>query len=292
MGLLKLPVRYYRLYPYPAKSFLGEANKELLLKADETALVAVHRWNLGFREGPNVIPEHGDCMGWTEYGPRAFKIINERIKPALEAARSVGIPIAHIAAGHYAYLYPQWRVLSELPPQALGCGDQELIPEEERGPGSIEGGKWWYEYYEEVFGKGYNGVWASMIARDASPKLDIATPVKPQPQDYVVTHGSHLNRIVRELGIWNLIYVGFATDLCLMDVPGAMTEMALRFNYRCFLLRDRTSTVEQPDTVDELLRARLAIRKAEYSLGYTTTSEAFFTACHRAGDGNPGKDDT
>lgn len=292
MEPLKLPARYYRLYPYPAKSFLGEAEKDLLLKTDETAFVSVHCWNIGFPEGPKVIPEHADCMGWTEYGPRAIEIINERIKPAMEAARSVGIPIAHLAAGHYAYLYPQWRVLNELsPPEALGFGDHELIPEEEREPGSVEGGRWWYEYYEEVFGKGYNDVWASITAPDASPKLDVAAPVKPQPQDYVVTHGSHLNRILRGLGIWNLIYVGFATDLCLMDVPGAMTEMALRYNYRCILLCDCTATVEQPDTVDQLLRTKLAIQRVEYSLGYTTTSEAFITACQSADDGNLGKGD-
>jgi nicotinamidase-related amidase len=106
--------------------------------------------------------------------------------------------------------------------------------------------------------------------------------VRPQPQDLVVTHGTQLNRLLRDMGIWNLIYAGFATDLCLMDVPGAMKEMALRFNYRCILLRDCTTTVEQPDTVGDLLRTRLAVRQAEYTVGYSATSGDFIAACERA----------
>jgi len=283
MGVLKLPVRYYRLFPYPAQSSLGEAEKELSLEADQTAFVAVHCWNIGSPEGPKVIPDHADCMGWTEFVPRATPIIKEHIKPAMDAARAVGIPIVHVASGHYAYLYPQWRELMQSsPPEDVGFADHELVSGERREPGSIEGGEWWHEYYEEVFGKGYNEVWDSMTAKDAQPKLDIAASVKPQAQDVVVTHGTHLNRILRELGIWNLIYVGFATDICLMDVPAAMKEMAFRFNYRCILLRDGTTTIEQPDTVDQLQRTRLAIRQVEYTLGYTATSGAFIAACQAA----------
>jgi nicotinamidase-related amidase len=225
-------------------------------------------------------------MGWTEFVPRASTIINEQIRPAMDAARSVGIPIVHVAAGHYAHRYPQWRILMELvPSEDLGFGDQDLIPDGQREPGSVEGGEWWEEYYEEVFGLGYNTVWSSIVGDDAQLSLDIAAPVKPQPQDYVVTHGTHLNRILRGLGIWNLIYVGFATDLCLMDVPAAIKEMALRFNYRCILLRDCTTTVEQHDTIDRLARTKLAIRQVEYYLGYTTTSEDFVAACEAVATG-------
>ena len=167
----------------------------------------------------------------------------------------------------------------ELSREHVGYGDQSLIAEDRREPGSVEGGKWWAEYNEEVFGPGYNQVWEE-ITNDESPRrLDIAPAVKPRPQDYVVTHGTQLNRILRGLGIWNLVYVGFATDLCLMDVPAAMKEMALRFNYRCILLRDCTTTIEQPDTVEGLLRTRLAVRQVEYVLGYTATSEDFVNVC-------------
>jgi nicotinamidase-related amidase len=281
-------VRYYRLHPYPAQSFLGEAEKELALCTGETALVSVHCWNIGFPDGPQVIPLYSDCMGWTEYVPRARSIIDECIRPAIDAARAVNMPIVHVAAGHYAHLYASPdgtpSVESDAIVERQGYGDHSLVPEEFREEGSVEGGAWWSEYYEEVFGKRYNEVWAAITADDAQPKLDIAAAVRPETGDYVVTHGTHLNRILRGLGIWNLVYVGFATDLCLMDVPAAMKEMALRFNYRCILLRDCTTTVEQPDTVEDRLRTKLAVRQAEYTLGYTTTSAAFVAACGRAQD--------
>jgi nicotinamidase-related amidase len=272
MGSLELTVRYYRLYPYPARSFLGEAEKTLSLKADETAFVSVHCWNIDTPEGPKPIPEHTDCMGWTEAYARSIPITIERIKPAIEAARSASIPIVHVASPSYAYLYPQWPVL------------MKLSPPEQPEPGSVEGGKWHEEFTEEVFGKGYNEVWASMLEPDAQPKLDIAAVVKPLPQDYVVIHGTHLNRILRGLGIWNLIYVGFGTAECLMNSPSAMREMA-RFKYRCILLRDCTTALEDPDTVDQLLRTKMAIRQVEWDLGYTATSENFIAACRCAGGG-------
>jgi nicotinamidase-related amidase len=203
----------------------------------------------------------------------------------MDGARSAGIPVVHVASGDYAHLYPQWLALRErIGPERSGFGDHNLVPSESREPGSVEGGEWWSEYYEEVFGQGYNEVWAAMTGDDACPRLDIAAAARPQPQDYVVTHGSQLNHVLRELRIWNLIYVGFATDLCLMDIPAAMKEMALRFNYRCILLRDCTATVEQPDTVDDERRKRLAVRQAEYTVGYSATSADFVAACERAAD--------
>lgn len=279
MTSFRLPVQYYRLFPYPVQAFKGEASKTLMLNLREIAFVSVHCWNFGTPGGPPLIPDHAECMGWTEFVPRASRIIDQRITPAMAAARRAGIPIIHVAAGHYAHRYPQWRVLMELSGQQVGYGDQDLVKEEDREPGSVEGGEWWAEYYEEVFGPGYNQVWAEITCGDSPENLDIAPGVRPLPEDYVVTHGTQLNRILRGLGIWNLVYVGFATDLCLIDVPAAMKEMAMRFNYRCVLLRDCTTTVEQPDTVQDLLRTRLALRQVEYVLGYTATSEDFVSAC-------------
>ena len=289
MKPLKFPVRYYRLYPYPtaSESFLGEAEEELTLKSNETALVVVHAWNFGYPGGPDLDPEQGYYMGWLEYIPRATKIINEAIKPAIDAARSVGIPIVHVVSGFQAHQYPQWRVIKELSsPEVSDFDDHELVSKEERELGSIEGGKWKLDYYERVWGKGYNEWWDRITAPDASPRVGIAPPVKPQPHDIVVTHGSQLNRILRGLGIWNLLYVGFATDLCLMLIPAALKEMSMRYDYRTIVLRDCTTTIEYPDTVDELLRTKLAIRLVESRMGYSTTSEAFITACRAAGDEN------
>ena len=49
--------------------------------------------------------------------------------------------------------------------------------------------------------------------------------------------------MLREQGVVNLIYVGFATNLCLFAKPGGPTEMWER-GYNIVVLRDCTTTVE------------------------------------------------
>ena len=86
--------RYYRLHPYPASKMLGYGEKVLKLPIEETALIAIHCWNINFPDGPQVIPQFNVCSGWAEYIDRAREIIEHKIQPVLESARSAAIPMA------------------------------------------------------------------------------------------------------------------------------------------------------------------------------------------------------
>lgn len=108
--------------------------------------------------------------------------------------------------------------------------------------------------------------------------MDIPRAVYPLPEKGVIVTGEQFDRILRERGIVNLIYTGFATNLCILDSPAAMREMQ-RYGYRCLLLRDCTLAVEFPDTIAERLHTRVAIRAVEKWVGATAVLAEFLAAC-------------
>ena len=97
--------------------------------------------------------------------------------------------------------------------------------------------------------------------------FDIARAVRPQEGEPVVTDGWQLNGLCRRRDIDTLIYVGFMADLCLVNTPGAIREMAGKFAYRCVVLRDCTTAYEFADTHEGGYMTRAAIRLVETSLG-------------------------
>ena len=80
----------------------------------------------------------------------------------------------------------------------------------------------------------------------------------------------------------NLIYTGFATNLCILDSPAVMKEMQ-RYGYRCLLLRDCTLAVEFPDTLEDLTHTRVAIRAIEKWVGATVALADFLASCMAIG---------
>ena len=80
------------------------------------------------------------------------------------------------------------------------------------------------------------------------------------------------------MNIDTLFYVGFMADLCLLNISGAVREMANRFGYRCVVLRDCTTAYEFEDTCEGQWMTRAAIRMVETNLGYSADSEAFINA--------------
>jgi nicotinamidase-related amidase len=53
--------------------------------------------------------------------------------------------------------------------------------------------------------------------------------------------------------------------------------------YNVVLLRDATTGVEFPDTLDQLFATELAIREVEQKYGFSVSNENFFTACGNKG---------
>ena len=96
-AVLRLPIRTYqmeRLYgpgmaPGGAE---GYHEKTLARPVDQVGLVSVHCWNLGEPTGPYPIDPTVRYPGQvTDWVPAAHWIIDEEIRPVLDAAREAGV---------------------------------------------------------------------------------------------------------------------------------------------------------------------------------------------------------
>jgi nicotinamidase-related amidase len=108
--------------------------------------------------------------------------------------------------------------------------------------------------------------------------MDRAAIVAPEPGDIYAWQTGQLDRLLRRRGVENLIYCGFATDMCVLRAPGGVEPMA-GYGYRLYLLRDATVGVELPDTFEERLATRWGIRYFETHYGQTLTTEELVAAC-------------
>ena len=89
-----------------------------------------------------------------------------------------------------------------------------------------------------------------------------------------------LDMVLKHYGVRTLFYVGFATNMCILDRPYGMKRMR-SLGYDVILIRDATTAVEFHDTLDGLWATELAIRYVEYALGYTCTAHDFIEGLGR-----------
>ncbi|GAI58612.1 unnamed protein product, partial [marine sediment metagenome] len=85
---------------------------EIAVPAEETALVPMHIWNIGFSPELPFSPDgpSGGVMEMLEWASRSVPIIKKEIPPVLEAARQAGIQVIHVASGrNYAKKYPGFQ---------------------------------------------------------------------------------------------------------------------------------------------------------------------------------------
>jgi len=98
------------------------------------------------------------------------------------------------------------------------------------------------------------------------------------PEDQVILTGRQFDRILRERGIKNLVYTGFATNMCILDSAAATKEM-LSYGYRIFLIREATLAVEYPDTFPTRMMTEAALKFFELKVGDTIGFEEYVRAC-------------
>jgi len=108
--------------------------------------------------------------------------------------------------------------------------------------------------------------------------LDFAQPLRPLENETVVITTEQWDDWLREKGIDTLLYVGFCTNLCILDAPGGMRLMA-PLGYRCILLREATLAVEFPETLEQRLQTQASLRHIEAWVGYTASNRDFLRAC-------------
>jgi nicotinamidase-related amidase len=270
--LLTLPIRKYqiaRVYGpgMPPSGEEGLKEHTLTKPVHQLGLILVHCWNVGEPDGPYPMEPGSRCPGEAgDWVPRAHEIIVHRIKPVLEAARAARMAVFHLAQPTYASRYPQYLEIA---------ADPELQPVAPAEPvaGCVRP-RAFADHWKDQYGAGYPGpIWETH-----PDTFDIARPVRPLPDEYVVVDGWQINDLCRRLDIDTLLYAGFMADLCLMNIPGAIREMFTRFGYTCIALRDCTTAYEFADTHEGRWMTRAAIRMLETDLGYTASSEDLVAA--------------
>ena len=252
--MLNLTCRYFRPIPLDAA---GYETEPLALDPHKTALVAMHCWNIGCADGPPIDGNYFVGMGSLESFREAERIMQECIRPAMDAARQAGVLVCHVES----------ELIARRHPEALEDADAPATPDE--GPPVVAG---WRKRMEDRFhGKDYP-------TQSPLVGMDRAQIVFPLPGEPFVHQTGQLDRALRRRGIENLIYAGFATDMCVLRAPGGIEPMAPR-EYRIFLMRDATIGVECPDTFAERIATRWAIRYFETHYGDTITFDDFINAC-------------
>lgn len=280
---LHLTTRHWRLYN-PAYS-AGPMDVERVFEATKTAFVPLHLWNVGHPEGPAYpVDRFAVDMGSPEDTEIAAQVIDEYVKSCLDAAREAGLTIFHVEPDLIANKYPtsnlEWKPTDippypekwgNLPEDQDAVGPQSLANDdpETRWTDAIPG--WCLDRAELVHGPGYRE-W------EGYQHMDIVESCKPIEGEYMIKTTQQFDRICRGLGIVNLVYVGFTTQGCVLFSPGAIEPMSAR-GYCCMLIREGTHGVEFPDTRQERLMTKSAIRLVEYKFGFSIGAADFIRAC-------------
>jgi nicotinamidase-related amidase len=244
---LELPVRYYRAVPIDNPGYEDEI---LSLDVNTTAIVAIHCWNIGCPDGPEIDLDYCVGAGWPQSMAEAARIMEEVMLPAMNEARRVGLRVCHVESDQMYRSYPQVESRRTQPPR--------------RGTGLAA------DMGDRAHGAGY-------IDQSPLVRMKRARIMEPVGDEHMVFYTDQLDDHLREHGIDTLIYMGFMADMCLLNADGGAFPM-LGKGYRCLLMRDATVGVESPHTYDERLATRYATHIFEWKIGYGTTLADYLEA--------------
>jgi nicotinamidase-related amidase len=253
--VLRLPGRYHRTIPLDSS---GYEDTGVELAADKTALVVLHCWNIGCGDGPEVDPRFWVGMGFREDFVEAERIMREVIRPCMDAARAAGVLVAHVEAESIAAKHAEAQEGAEAP-CASGGATAEVVP------------GWRAQIVARSHGADYP-------TQSPYARMDRARIVSPLPGEPFAYQTGQFHRLLQQRGIENLIYTGFATDMCVLRAPGGIEPMA-GYGYRLYLMRDATLGIELPSAFDERIATRWAIAYFETHYGDTLLSGDFLAAC-------------
>lgn len=251
---LNLPCRYYRVYADPGVPCVEHrfhfVERDLPLPLAQTALVLVDVWSTHYIDS------------WLQ---RAKEVTQTKIVPILHAARQSGMTVIHgpspFIADRYLKAPPAPAPISEpvrpdWPPPAFR--------------GIYRGGD------HASFGRDQEPILPGVYARYET-ELDISDLVKPLQGEWIIHTGPQMHALLAEHHILHLIYVGFATNWCVVGRDYGIYAMNDR-GYNIILVRDATTGIEFHDTVDTLNATAMTIREIETKNGWSTTTDAFLQA--------------
>jgi nicotinamidase-related amidase len=249
-----------RHWETPSLDRAGWVDTPYDLDPRETGFVALHLWNVGDVGGPPVPEAFLVDMGTRECQEESVRVAERYIRPAIAASRAAGLPIFHVEPANIAMKYESVHHMleEEAPPPAR--------------PRPLEANPGWIkERAERSHGRGYQE-W------DGWGRMRILSSCDAEPGDQVILTGAQFDRICRSRGIKNLVFTGFATNMCILDAAAATREM-LGYGYRIFLIREATLAVEYPDTFAERPMTRAALKYFQLTIGDTIGFAQYIGAC-------------
>ncbi len=236
--------------------------EDVALDPKETGFVALHLWNVGDVNGPPVPEFFSVDMGKPDTQAESVRIAAEFIRPAIDAARAAGMAIFHVEPRNIALKYDSVQHMLE---------DNDLNPPRPApGPPEVNPG-WRKERAERTHGHGY-------MEWDGWQQMRILSSCEAEPGDQVILTSAQFDRICRSRGIKNLIYTGFATNMCILGSEGATRPM-LAYGYRIFLIREATLGTEIPETFQDRLITKVALIEFQKHVGDTIGFDQFMAAC-------------
>lgn len=264
MKPLELTVRYTRELTDPDEPCLEQNLRQGELRwglpAEQTALVLVDCWN---------------DYPLASYFDRVRRIVREQILPTVEACRAADVQVVHAPGRDWARNYPRWHLEPE-PAAAPTAGDgaEAWPPAEFR---DREGAHARFTYPRSA----WEPLWSAWLKEHPLPTLKIAECLEPRDGDCVMSTGEQLHRFCRRRKLLHLFYAGFAANICVQHRDYGMRAMRDR-GYNVILLRDCTTAIEVPQTLDGLWLTQSAILNLEMKVGFSTTAETLQRACRRA----------
>ena len=254
MSSLRLKVRYYRAYPQ--NGFLGHDSEEVQIDIARAAFVLVDVYGLGFSAEDEVADPLPALLSWTVEQERDVTV--GKIRPALEAARSVRLPIIYACNSAPRIALAQSEFAKQIK-RSSNMAFEEICSEDTIDPRE-------YHYGSSRF-------------------LKHSKIIEPQATDYYVRKlyysafkDTRLDALLRNLGTKTIVFVGYAMDVCLHCT---MID-ALSLNYEVLFLRDCTlSDVETlpGETTGSYGFTERMVVWTEINVGRSATSEEFIRAC-------------
>ncbi|HEY8742916.1 MAG TPA: isochorismatase family protein [Chloroflexota bacterium] len=252
-----------RHWETPSLDGAGWVDTPYALEPRETGFVALHLWNVGDAGGPAVPDAFLVDLGTRESQEEAVRIAERYIRPAIAASRAAGLPIFHVEPANIAMQYASVHHMLEEE-------DGPPPPPVRRRPPEVNPG-WNTERAERTHGRGYMD-WAGW------GQMRILSSCDAEPGDQVILTGAQFDRICRSRGIKNLVFSGFATNMCILDAAAATREM-LGYGYRIFLIREATLGVEYPETFADRLVTGIALKYFELKVGDSIGFAQYIAAC-------------
>ena len=254
-----------RYVPIPLDDPPMETVEAITLDADKTTLVGLHCWNIGCPDGPPVDPRFCVGMGHRETVELGGRIMSEQIRPALQAARRASILVSHVENDHNGRQHPE--LMEEVPPEPPVSSPSP--PPEPAVPGHREA------FVERTHGAGYATDPDSPYVR-----MDRVDYLMPEPGEPFAIQTPQFDKLLRKRGIENLVYTGFATNMCILHSPGGVADMGA-LGYRIFIIREATLAVEYPDTIADRAVTRVALRYIETLYGHSIGYDDWTANCER-----------